>query len=189
MKNAYRRGGLLGVVALGILVTTLVLADRLTSADHIDAPITTSDADADINDMFVFTSPADPSMVVFGMTVHPLIAPSEASTVRFPSDVMYQWKIDTNDDAVEDLVIQALVVEENGQQTLIIRGPAVPEVTGTTSREVESGPVVSGRVSGAAETFVIDGGAMRAYAGVRDDPFYIDLTQLDQTRVLSFGVY
>ncbi len=178
MRNWNTRGRLLGTLALGLLISAVVVSDRLSSADHIDAPITTSDADADINDMFVFTNPADDSRVVFGMTVRPLIAPDDAATVRFPSDIMYQWKIDTNADAVEDLVIQALVVDDGSGQRLIIRGPAQPASTGTSSMELTSGPVMGGRVSGASETFVINEGGMQAFAGVRDDPFYIDLTQL-----------
>ncbi len=40
-------------------------------------------------------------------------------------------------------------------------------------------PIATGRVSGSGETFIIEGsGGVRAFAGVRDDPFYIDLTRL-----------
>ncbi len=168
------------IPALAVLAAGVVgLPAVLRSADHIDAPVTTADAPADVNDLFVFRNPADPSRVVIALTMNPLIAPSEAATVRFPTDVLYQWKIDTDGDAVEDLVLQARVVDDGGQQTLVIRGPAPPMTTGTSSRELAMDPIATGRVSGSGETFIIEGsGGVRAFAGVRDDPFYIDLTRL-----------
>jgi hypothetical protein len=162
-------------------VAALMVSRRLPGADHIDAPATTNDAPADINDLFVFRNPGDPSRVVFAMTVNPLIPPPEAATVRFPTDVLYQWKIDTNGDATEDLVLQARVEDDGAQQRLVVRGPAAPLITGSTSRELALSPIASGRVSGAGETYIIDGtSGARAFAGVRDDPFYIDLTRLKE---------
>lgn len=179
MNILSRRAVLYGTAALAVLMLGAVATHRLKSADHIDAPITTNDADADVNDQFVFRNPSDPSRVVFAMTMHPLIPPAEAATARFPKNVLYQWKIDTDNDAVEELVIQVRVVDDDGQDVLVVRGPAAPISTGTQSREITEGPVVSGRVSAANETFVIEGSdGIRAFAGVRDDPFYIDLTQL-----------
>lgn len=165
------------VVAAGLALAAVPAV--LRSADHIDAPATTNDAAADINDQFVFRNPADPTRVVFAMTMHPLIAPSEAAGTRFPTDVLYQWKIDTDGDAVEDLVLQARVVDDGGEQVLVVRGPAAPTMTGAMSRELASDAIARGPVSGAGETLVIEGdGGARAFAGVRDDPFYIDLTRL-----------
>ncbi len=178
MKNRYLGGIAVGGVALTMLVAAFVVTDKLSSADHIDAPITTNDADADINDMFVFLNPSDDSRVVFGMTVRPLIAPDDAATIRFPTDILYQWRIDTNGDAVEDLVLQAMVEDDGNGQQLVVRGPAAPTMIGTSSQELQTGPVMNGRVSGANESFVINGSGMQAFAGVRDDPFYIDLSQL-----------
>ena len=179
MPSLHFRRMLFGTALAGIVGLGAVTVRQLSSADHIDAPITTNDADADINDVFVFTSPSDPSRVVFAMTVHPLIAPAEATTAQFPTNMLYQWKIDTDADAVEELVIQARVIDDNGTPTLVIRGPAAPLMTGTETRELQDAAVVSGRVSTASEAFVIEGSnGVRAFAGVRDDPFYIDLTQL-----------
>lgn len=179
MLNLKRRPLFFGATLAAIIGLGVVSIERLSSADHIDAPITSRDADVDINDLFVFRSPSDPSRVVFAMTVHPLIEPAASALARFPTNVLYQWRIDTDADNVEDLVIQARVVDDAGTPVLVVRGPAAPAMTGTESRELQDAPLVSGRVSGAAETFVIEGaGGIRAFAGVRDDPFYIDLTQL-----------
>lgn len=167
-----RRRGLAGLTVLLALVLAGVFVPRLKSADHIDAPVTTNSPTLDINDQFVFRSPSDASRIVFAMTMNPLIAPTDASSSVFPTNVLYQWKIDTDADNVEDLVIQARVVDDGGQQVLVVRGPAAPSTTGIESMELTAGPVVSGPVSGATETRVIDGAQdIRAFAGVRDDPF------------------
>lgn len=166
--------------ALGLVLAAGAWATSLRGADHIDAPATTADAPADINDMFVFRSPADPSRVVFALTAHPLIPPAEAASVRFPTDVLYQWKIDTNGDAVEDLVLQARVVaEQDGRQIVVVRGPAAPARTGAMTTELAGPPLASGPVSGVSETAVLEGrDGVRVFAGVRDDPFYVDLARL-----------
>lgn len=179
MKMWIHRVAMYGSIVVASVVTGLFATNRLTGADHIDAPITTNDADADINDLFVFVSPNDPSMVVFGLTMRPLIPPSEAITVQFPTDVLYQWRIDTNGDDVEDMVLQARVVDDDGTPTLVVRGPSFPAATGRESMELSEDPLVSGPVSSANQTLILQGSnGVRAFAGVRDDPFYIDLTQL-----------
>lgn len=166
-------GAVIGLAGLGG-------AALLRGADHIDAPVTTGDAPVDINDQFVFRAPHDPNRVVFAMTMNPLIPPAEAASTRFPTDVLYQWKIDTDGNGIEDLVLQATVLEdEDGNQVLVVRGPDVPVSTGTTNMELQVEASVSGPVSEPNETLVLDGGnGVRAFAGVRDDPFYIDLTRL-----------
>ena len=171
-----------GRAAVAIALSTLVLGGItvLQSADHIDAPISSADAPADINDLFVFTSPENASNVVFAITVNPLIPPTEATTARFDPNILYQWKIDTNADGVEDMVLQARVIDNGGQQTLVVRGPSAPQITGTMAMELDETPLISGRVSSANDTDVIDQDGVRAFAGVRDDPFYIDLTRLTE---------
>ncbi len=165
-------------IGLGTLVLGGITV--LQSADHIDAPVSSADAPADINDLFVFTSPENASNVVFAITVNPLIPPTEAAAARFDPNVLYQWKIDTNADAVEDMVLQARVIDDGGQQILVVRGPSTPQTTGTMSMELDETPLISGRVSSANGTEVIDQDGVRAFAGVRDDPFYIDLTRLTE---------
>ena len=174
-----------GRAAVTIGLGTLVFGGItvLQSADHIDAPVSSADAPADINDLFVFTSPENASNVVFAITMNPLIPPTEAAAASFDPNVLYQWKIDTNADGAEDMVLQARVIGDGGQQTLVVRGPSTPQTTGTMSMELDETPLISGRVSSASDTEVIDQDGVRAFAGVRDDPFYIDLTRL--TEVLS----
>src|SRR2546428_11961218 len=93
------------------------------------------------------------------MTVSGFTPPSGASTTFFDPNVLYQWKIDNNGDAVEDLVIQAFVTGTGGHQGMHFRGPAAPAATGTTGRVV-LGPETAtvGVSNGAAPVVAPPGG-------------------------------
>src|SRR5712691_9129348 len=105
---------LAGAVAIG--VTRLIRA-----SDHKDSMLLAGDPAADIADVYTFRSPTNPANTVLAMTVSGFIPPSEASTTYFDPNVLYQWKIDNNGDAVEDLVIQAFVTGQGGHQDMHFR--------------------------------------------------------------------
>src|SRR6266702_4640758 len=121
-----------------VLATTLLLATAaalgltrwIKASDHKDSALLAADPAADIADVYTFRSPVNPDNVVLAMTVSGFIPPPEASTTFFDPNVLYQWKIDNNGDAVEDLVIQAFVTGTGGKQVMHFRGPAAPPVTG-----------------------------------------------------------
>jgi hypothetical protein len=156
-----------------------VLAMRtLRSADHRDSPTTMADAAADINDVFAFQSPSNANNVVFALTVSPFITPAAAATTYFDPAVLYQFKIDTNGDAIEDDVIQITFSGTGAGQTFTVRGPATPAVAGVSGQQILAiGTVVTGTISTSATPNVATGGGISAFAGVRDDPFFFDLDQ------------
>src|SRR5213594_2228226 len=117
---------LTGAVAIG--VTRLI-----TASDHKDSMLLAGDPAADIADIYTFRSPTNPANVVLAMTVSGFIPPSEASTTFFDPNVLYQWKIDNDGDAVEDLVMQAFVTGNGGHQVMHFRGPVAPSEAGSTS--------------------------------------------------------
>jgi hypothetical protein len=80
---------------------------------------------------------------------------------------------------VEDLVIQGFVVGTDDGQTLFLRGPATPTALGTQSRIV-SGPETSVDVSTGATPGITTANGISLFAGVRDDPFFFDLTRFNQ---------
>src|SRR3989449_6264942 len=145
------------VIAWGVLLATaaaLGVTRSITASDHKDSALLAADPAADIADVYTFRSPVNPDNVVLAMTVSGFIPPSEASTTFFDPNVLYQWKIDNNGDAVEDLVIQAFVTGTGGDQVIHFPGPAAPAATGTTDRVVlwpESG---AGGVSDGAAPIV-----------------------------------
>src|SRR6266566_3816089 len=132
---------------------------------------------ADIADVYTFRSPTNPANTVLAMTVSGFIPPSEASTTFFDPNVLYQWKIDNNGDAVEDLVIQAFVTGTGGHQVMHFRGPAAPSDIGSTTGVIEGPETATVAVSNTATPIAATRNGMTVFAGVRDDPFFFDLVQ------------
>src|SRR6266511_6457442 len=128
------------VLATGLLLATAAaigLTRWINASDHRDSALLAADQAADIADVYTFRSPVNPSNVVLAMTVSGFIPPPEASTTYFDPNVLYQWKIDNNGDAVEDLVIQAFVTGTGGHQVMHFRGPAAPSDIVATNRIVD----------------------------------------------------
>ena len=149
------------------------------SADHQDSPAIASDAAADVNDVYAFLSPTNSNNLVLVMTVYPFIPPTEAATTYFSQDVLYQFKIDTNGDAIEDLVVQAQFDAPGPDQRFTVFGPARPAALGTLRNTVlEDAASVGGRISTGAAPQIASGNGMTAFAGVREDPFFFDAEQL-----------
>ncbi len=168
------------VIAWGVLLATtaaLGVTRWIKASDHKDSALLAADPAADIADVYTFRSPVNPDNVVLAMTVSGFIPPPEASTTFFDPNVLYQWKIDNNGDAVEDLVIQAFVTGTGGNQVMHFRGPAAPSVTGATSRVIDGPETATVRVSNGETPITASRHGMTVFAGVRDDPFFFDLVQ------------
>src|SRR5262249_23172913 len=89
-------------------------------------------------------------------------------------DLLYQFKIDNNGDAVEDKVIQVVFHGSGASQTVEVRGPMAPPVAGAMGNKLST---AKARVSGLVATNLGSAGDMQVFAGPRKDPFYIDLEQ------------
>jgi hypothetical protein len=172
--------GGLAVAAIGTLATAVAIR----AADHRDSTLLTNNPGVDINDVYVFQSPIRPGNTVLAMTVSPFVAPAENGTRYFEPDALYQFKIDTNGDAVEDLVIQAIPVANPAGQRMFILGPAKPQQTGAITQLLQLGkgdqntvPSLEVRVSAGPQASVRTLKGISAFAGLRDDPFFFDLTQ------------
>ena len=149
----------------------LVVAPAQT-ADHRDAPAISEDGRADLLDVFGFVNPNNGN-IVFAATINPFSI-GGAIQVAFGPDILYEFKIDNTGDNVEDLVIQATFSRTvPGPQTVTVRGPVKPRVTGTTSLRVDDAPSVTGPATGVVVTGT--GPVTRIFAGLRDDPFFVDL--------------
>lgn len=152
----------------------------IRASDHRDSMLLAGDPAADIADMYAFKSPNNPDNVVLAMTVSGFIPPSEASTTYFDPNVLYQWKIDTNGDAVEDLVIQAFVTGTGGHQIMHFRGPVAPSVIGSATRVIPGTETATVAVTNGSTPIVATRNGMTVFAGVRDDPFFFDLVQFKE---------
>lgn len=144
------------------------------ASDHLDGPRATANPQADITDVFAFTSPEDPSKVVLAMAVTPYA--SDAST--FSSEVAYAFRVQLVD-AINPLSLSGVDADVvcslgtgGAAQTMTCTGP-----------QGASGSAVVGDTSGASN------GAIRVFAGLRSDPAFFNrqgaLTTV-QTGVASF---
>jgi hypothetical protein len=168
------------LLAIALAAAGAGLARWARAADHRDSSVLTANPARDIADIFSFRSPADPGTLVLVMTVSGFIPPAEASTTFFDPGVLYQWKVDNNGDAVEDLVVQAFATGTGADQVLHFRGPVAPEVTGTTSRVPDEDELVQVALSTDDTPVTASAGGVTVFAGVRDDPFFFDLAQFNQ---------
>jgi hypothetical protein len=81
----------------------------LPAANHREAPITAFDHKADITDIYAFRSyaPGHTGKVTLIMCVDPLLEPANGPNYfPFDPDILYEIKVDSNYDAVEDVVFQ-----------------------------------------------------------------------------------
>ena len=78
------------------------------ASSHREAPITALDHKADITDIYAFRSfDAGTPKITLIMCVDPLLEPANGPTwFPFDPDILYEIKIDNNNDAVEDVVFQ-----------------------------------------------------------------------------------
>lgn len=158
-----------------ILLGTIFLAITgliTIAADHIDAPAT-SGTSADITDFYAFQG-EDTNNLVFVANVQGLLSPSASANASFDENVMVEFNIDTNNDNIEDLVIQA--IPKNGK--MFFFGPYAPSSTGLSStiNEMATKSEVAISIYGANAIVGNDNG-MKLFAGTRDDPFFMDFAR------------
>ena len=158
-----------------ILVATIFLSiiGLITiAADHIDAPAT-SGTSADITDFYAFQG-EDISNLVFVANIQGLLSPSATADATFDENVMVEFNIDTNNDYVEDYVIQA--VPRNG--VMYFFGPYAPNTTGIDSKIDEMATKSEVSISSyGADAIIGNSNNMKFFAGPRDDPFFMDFAR------------
>ncbi len=91
------------------IAALLAAGTTAQAANHREAPITALDHKADITDVFAFRSYdviATPRVTLI-MNVDPFLEPANGPNwFPFDPDILYEIKIDNNNDAVEDIVFQ-----------------------------------------------------------------------------------
>jgi len=155
----------------------IIVSVYLIAADHIDAPGVASTS-SDITDFYAFQSPENSSNIVFIANLQGLLSPAATSSASFDEDVMVEFNIDTNGDAIEDLVIQCYF--DNG--TLHVYGPVVPSLTGLVSMLENNANQVQTSITAynASSISVGQSNGIKAFAGPRDDPFFMDFAQFGE---------
>jgi hypothetical protein len=163
------------VAGLAAYAWILVTSDRsaptaAVAADHLDAPGLTppgGDVKTDITDVYAFRRGAKTVLVmnVNGLTEAGKQATfaSAAPSVRQTRRVWYRFHIDNDGDAEPDVKIRIRFGRPNANrvQAMTVRRNGKVLLTGQTSR--------FGRIDDNEHRGV------KAYAGMRDDPFFFDL--------------
>jgi hypothetical protein len=166
------------LAALAVSALAAALAAAVTggprpsaAADHVDAPGLMppgGNFQLDLTDVYAWRSRN--GNAVLAMNVNGLTAPgkrpvfaSGAPSVARTKAVMYWFRVDNDGDAAADVNLGVSFSKANaaGVQTMTV----------TRNGEV----VISGRTSPGKAVAVNRRGAVRAYAGLRDDPFFFDL--------------
>jgi hypothetical protein len=178
MQLPRRLAAAIGLIATAGTVAALGAGPAFVAgSDHLDAPTAKHDARIDITDLYAFKSGAGTTLI---MNVNPLTSPASSKTARFATNALYQFKIDVTGDAVADIVYRVRFADtrfaSDGAvvQTYTIKRDtqAAARVDAWTGSTIAIGGTTAyGRSPRISPTL----GGGRAFAGVRDDPFYFDL--------------
>lgn len=164
----------MGVAAIATALLMIVTAfPSLTgrAADHLDGgPLTPpgGNINADIADLYAFEGESSANTVL-AVTVRPLAAAGAA----FSTDVLYELKVDTDGDAVEDISYEVTFGDEGPVGLQVV---TVNKATGADAQDqIANGStlVATGPTETDIPTVSPVGG--EAYAGLRSDPFFFDL--------------
>ncbi len=131
---------------------------------HLDSPIARQDVRLDITDLYVFDGQTGTVFVI--NVCHSLGNPPVPG---YHPEGMYEFKIDLNGDAVEDLTYRFVFAERDaeGRQSFVLT-----RLTGAGAAD----PFAAGRTiaSGSADETVIGDHGVRAWTGRAGDPFWIE---------------
>jgi Domain of unknown function (DUF4331) len=170
------RVGSFAALTVLLLVTILVSPAPLNAADHRDAPLADENPAGDITDVFAFLDPNDSSRLVMAMGVNSFAVPAAPGSYGFSPDLLYQFKVDNDGDAVEDFVVQFKFDGHLFGQTVRVLGPSRPQQTGARNKQLSGLPAVQGLAGG----MLGHSSAVQAFTGLREDPFVFDLGQFNR---------
>ncbi|WP_298758709.1 DUF4331 family protein [uncultured Psychroserpens sp.] len=146
------------------------------AADHIDAPAVIGGT-SDIADVYAFQG-QNTNNIVLATTVQGMLSPASTASASFDENVLLEFNIDNDGDAVEDLVIQA--IPRDGKMYFF--GPIAPSQSGLNST-ILADTATRNEVDITAyggSAIVENNNGMTFFAGPRDDPFFFDFAQYSE---------
>jgi hypothetical protein len=151
------RKKLFAVAGLALLASA-TFASYAGAADHRDSPSNVANPTADINDVYAFRSPTNANNLVVAISANPLIVPSDnAKRGVFDPAVQFKINVDGNGDLSPDAVVNI----RRAGDTLVFEGLGDP---------------IAAQITAPGQAPVINtAGPVKAFAGLRDDPFFFDL--------------
>jgi hypothetical protein len=166
----------MALMALVLAGAVLVSPTKALAADHRESPTADATPEGDITDLFAFLDPNNASQLVLIMDVNPFSVPDEPN-YAFSPNLLYQFKIANNQDAVEDLVVQAMFTNVPAAtcasgQMVSVYGPTPPNIPGLVNTVVNVNPTVTG-----CTNTTLQQSNMTVFTGQRSDPFVFDVGQ------------
>lgn len=158
---------------LFVVAAVVMMVIAVIAADHIDAPAVQGGT-SDITDFYAFQG-ENTDNIAFVANLQGLLSPGATAAATFDENVMIEFNIDTDGDAIEDLVIQA--VARDGK--MFVFGPDVPNGTGLNSTILSNSiNQLSVDMTPYGQPAIVESAnGIMAFAGPRDDPFFMDFAQ------------
>ena len=159
------------LVAVIVAAGSVLAVRQAMASDHQDTPLVEMSPRFDVNDVYAFPSPNDPTKTVLVLGTQSPITPAGTPSATFGTrdQELYQIKVDNTGDAKEDLVFQFTFLGRGRYQLVTMRGPYKPDEVGTVNT------LIDGPRTFAITNFVAENRGIKLFAGPRDDPFFIDL--------------
>lgn len=200
MKHLVSTTAGLAIAAAGITTITAM------ASSHREAPLIAEDQLVDNTDVYTFISPSDPDKLVIVANYVPLLLPSSGPNFyRFADDARYEIHIDNDGDAEADITYRWTFDNhiKNGNTFLYNTGPidslASPNLNVTQTYDLvkiaghkrtkilNDAPVAPWNVGKrsfpnyeqVALQAVSKANGTSAFAGPRDEPFFVDLHVFD----------
>jgi hypothetical protein len=150
---------------LAVAATSLITL-AVFSADHAESPAADADPAADIADVFIFPSRESAGKLVGAITFGGRPAPRSRIDTHFYCDprVLYAFHIDRADangvfDSIPDVTVYARLASNRAGQCAV---------------QLENVPGAGGTFSGPIEQVFATPSGIKAFAGLRNDPFFFD---------------
>ena len=187
-KTALIAGSGLALVAAAFAAAFTISPGNSSASSHREAPLISEDPSADLTDVYAFRSPDKQNTVTLLANVIPAEDPAAGPNwYTFSPGARYSIKIDTDGDVKPNVIYRFQFQRKTGQfflgdtaqpftvtriaggrTTVVARGTTPPNNIGPRST-----PNYPSLVAKSIASF--DGGASRAFAGQRDDPFFGDI--------------
>ena len=188
---------LAAVLLLGLAATATAQA-----SSHLEAPATTVDPYADNTDVYAFHSPGDPNSITLIANYIPIEEPAGGPNYfGFSDNTLYEIHVDNDGDCNEDITyrftfqknnladpttyfrflgpVGAGLPDRNVQliytATRITSGGTTTLVSGAATSPYNVGPRSNSSIFLAMLNSVQTNGSTKIFAGVVDDPFFMDL--------------
>lgn len=193
MKHTRNKNTFVAFLMLAAFTFQLFIPVTARASDHIDGPQLAHDHASDINDMYFFLNPNDNSKAVMIMTINPFLISSEIiGQAIFDHNIRYRFEIENNGDARPDIFIDVTFDRGVGRETAPQTATVLPSVatpaietrapfprerafTGQTNIPSQ-GDDRDDRDPPALNVTTDSFNGIRIFAGVTDDPFFLDNT-------------